>query len=132
MDRKGWTSRPSFDEAAEAWPQLNKLANPNRPEAFWMATGSATTLKTLLMHANILQYFGSEHALPYIAVEREAPSRTARQREIPEPRSPGLTLQRRALAAASARVRGGGHRRSSCSTRTAAGCSAGRRSKSSK
>ncbi len=35
-----------YDEAAEAWPQLNKLA-------FWMATGSG---KTLLMHANILQY----------------------------------------------------------------------------
>lgn len=35
-----------FDEAATAWPQLNKLA-------FWMATGSG---KTLLMHANILQY----------------------------------------------------------------------------
>ncbi len=35
-----------LDEAAEAWPQLNKLA-------FWMATGSG---KTLLMHANILQY----------------------------------------------------------------------------
>ena len=40
----------SFDEAAEAWPQLNKLA-------FWMATGSG---KTLLMHANILQF---QHAL---------------------------------------------------------------------
>lgn len=39
-----------FDESAEAWPQLNKLA-------FWMATGSG---KTLLMHANILQY---QHAL---------------------------------------------------------------------
>ena len=39
-----------FDEATEAWPQLNKLA-------FWMATGSG---KTLLMHANILQY---RHAL---------------------------------------------------------------------
>ena len=39
-----------FDEAAESWPQLNKLA-------FWMATGSG---KTLLMHANILQY---QHAL---------------------------------------------------------------------
>ena len=39
-----------FDEAAEAWPQLNKLA-------FWMATGSG---KTLLMHVNILQY---RHAL---------------------------------------------------------------------
>ena len=36
----------AFDEATEAWPQLNKLA-------FWMATGSG---KTLLMHANILQY----------------------------------------------------------------------------
>ena len=36
----------AFDEAAEAWSQLNKLA-------FWMATGSG---KTLLMHANILQY----------------------------------------------------------------------------
>lgn len=35
-----------FDEDAEAWPQLNKLA-------FWMATGGG---KTLLMHANILQY----------------------------------------------------------------------------
>jgi hypothetical protein len=35
-----------FDENAEAWPQLNKLA-------YWSATGSG---KTLLMHANILQY----------------------------------------------------------------------------
>lgn len=35
-----------FDEAAEAWPQLNKLA-------YWSATGSG---KTLVMHANILQY----------------------------------------------------------------------------
>lgn len=35
-----------FDEAVEAWPQLNKLA-------YWSATGSG---KTLLMHANILQY----------------------------------------------------------------------------
>ncbi len=35
-----------FDELANAWTQLNKLA-------FWMATGSG---KTLLMHANILQY----------------------------------------------------------------------------
>ena len=35
-----------FDEDAEAWPQLNKLA-------YWSATGSG---KTLLMHANILQY----------------------------------------------------------------------------
>ncbi len=36
----------SFDEQGEAWPQLNKLA-------YWNATGSG---KTLLMHANILQY----------------------------------------------------------------------------
>jgi Type III restriction enzyme, res subunit len=35
-----------LDETAPAWLQLNKLA-------FWMATGSG---KTLLMHANILQY----------------------------------------------------------------------------
>lgn len=35
-----------FDEEAEAWPQLNKLA-------YWSATGSG---KTLLMHCNILQY----------------------------------------------------------------------------
>ena len=35
-----------LDLTAEAWPQLNKLA-------FWMATGSG---KTLVMHANILQY----------------------------------------------------------------------------
>lgn len=34
------------DENAEAWPQLNKLT-------FWMATGSG---KTLVMHANILQF----------------------------------------------------------------------------
>ena len=40
----------AFNENAEAWPQLNKLA-------FWMATGSG---KTLLMHVNILQY---QHAL---------------------------------------------------------------------
>ena len=35
-----------FDEQSEAWPQLNKIA-------YWSATGSG---KTLLMHANILQY----------------------------------------------------------------------------
>ena len=49
----------AFDEAAEGWPQLNKLA-------FWMATGSG---KTLLMHANVLQY---RHAL----------TRRDRQREL--------------------------------------------------
>ena len=36
----------ALDEGTEAWPQLNKLA-------FWMATGSG---KTLVMHANILQF----------------------------------------------------------------------------
>ena len=35
-----------LDETVDSWTQLNKLA-------FWMATGSG---KTLLMHANILQY----------------------------------------------------------------------------
>ncbi|QQS45061.1 MAG: DEAD/DEAH box helicase family protein [Acidobacteriota bacterium] len=35
-----------FDATAEAWQQLNKIA-------YWSATGSG---KTLLMHANILQY----------------------------------------------------------------------------
>ena len=49
---------PVFDEASEAWPQLNKLA-------FWMATGSG---KTLVMHANILQY---QHALIQHGRERE-------------------------------------------------------------
>ena len=48
----------AFDEATEAWPQLNKLA-------FWMATGSG---KTLLMHANILQY---QHALTRHGRRRE-------------------------------------------------------------
>jgi hypothetical protein len=47
-----------FDESAEAWPQLNKLA-------YWMATGSG---KTLLMHANILQY---QHALTQHGRRRE-------------------------------------------------------------
>ena len=47
-----------FDETAEAWPQLNKLA-------FWMATGSG---KTLLMHANILQY---KHVLTLHGRRRE-------------------------------------------------------------
>ena len=47
----------AFDEAAEAWPQLNKIA-------FWMATGSGKTL----MHANILQY---QHALTQHGRRRE-------------------------------------------------------------
>ncbi len=45
-DKEEYDQIVGFDEAAAAWPQLNKLA-------FWMATGSG---KTLLMHANILQY----------------------------------------------------------------------------
>ena len=48
----------AFDESSEAWSQLNKLA-------FWMATGSG---KTLLMHANILQY---KHALTKHGRQRE-------------------------------------------------------------
>jgi hypothetical protein len=47
-----------FDEAAEVWPQLNKLA-------YWSATGSG---KTLLMHANILQY---QHYLEKHGRQRE-------------------------------------------------------------
>jgi hypothetical protein len=47
-----------FDEVAEAWPQLNKLA-------YWSATGSG---KTLLMHANILQY---QHTLEKHGRRRE-------------------------------------------------------------
>jgi len=47
-----------FDEAVEAWSQLNKLA-------YWSATGSG---KTLLMHANILQY---QHALDKHGRRRE-------------------------------------------------------------
>ena len=45
-DRPEAEQMTAFDEQAEAWPQLNKLA-------YWSATGSG---KTLLMHANILQY----------------------------------------------------------------------------
>lgn len=47
-----------LDECAEAWPQLNKLS-------FWMATGSG---KTLLMHANILQF---QHYLNKLGRSRE-------------------------------------------------------------
>jgi Type III restriction enzyme, res subunit len=46
VDRPEGDQIAPFDEAADAWPQLNKLA-------YWSATGSG---KTLLMHANILQY----------------------------------------------------------------------------
>ena len=49
---------PRSTKPTEAWPQLNKLA-------FWMATGSG---KTLLMHANILQY---RHALTRHGRRRE-------------------------------------------------------------
>ena len=58
QDRPETDRIASFDEAAEVWPQLNKLA-------FWMATGSG---KTLLMHANILQY---QHALTRRGRRRE-------------------------------------------------------------
>src|SRR5690606_13318922 len=47
-----------LDESAEAWPQLNKLS-------FWMATGAG---KTLLMHANILQF---QHYLNKLGRSRE-------------------------------------------------------------
>ena len=47
-----------LDAASEAWPQLNKLA-------FWMATGSG---KTLVMHANILQF---QHYLAKHGRQRE-------------------------------------------------------------
>ena len=57
-DKPGPDQIAAFDDAAEAWPQLNKLA-------FWMATGSG---KTLLMHANILQY---RHALTRHGRRRE-------------------------------------------------------------
>ncbi len=57
-DKPGADRIASFDKSADAWPQLNKLA-------FWMATGSG---KTLLMHANILQY---QHALTKHGRQRE-------------------------------------------------------------
>ena len=57
-DKPGVDRITPFDKAAEAWPQLNKLA-------FWMATGSG---KTLLMHVNILQY---QHALTRFGRQRE-------------------------------------------------------------
>jgi hypothetical protein len=50
-----------FNVASEAWPQLNKLA-------FWMATGSG---KTLVMHANILQF---QHYLDKHGRQRELTS----------------------------------------------------------
>lgn len=46
VDRPEADQIAPLDTAGEAWPQLNKLA-------FWMATGSG---KTLVMHANILQF----------------------------------------------------------------------------
>jgi hypothetical protein len=46
LDRPEGDQIAPFNEQADAWPQLNKLA-------YWSATGSG---KTLLMHANILQY----------------------------------------------------------------------------
>lgn len=57
-DKPGADQITPFDEGAEAWSQLNKLA-------YWSATGSG---KTLLMHANILQY---QHALKTHGRRRE-------------------------------------------------------------
>ena len=74
----------AFDEQAEAWPQLNKLA-------YWSATGSG---KTLLMHANILQY---QH-LP-------GETRAAARAESHHP----AHAQRGIEPAAPARVRDGGN-----------------------
>ena len=96
----------SFDETAEAWPQLNKLA-------FWMATGSG---KTLLMHANILQY-------------RNALIRHGRQRDLN--RIILLTPNEGSRSNTCVSLRWRGSTRS-CSTRIAVAYSAGRRSRSSK
>ena len=74
----------AFDETAEVWPQLNKLA-------FWMATGSG---KTLLMHTNILQY---QHALTLHGRRHEL------NRILLLTPNEGLSQQH------PARVRGGGH-----------------------
>ena len=77
----------AFDEAAEAWPQLNKLA-------FWMATGSG---KTLLMHANMLQY---RHALTRHGRRRElnrilllTPNEGLSQQHLREFEAAGITAE---------------------------------------
>ena len=76
-----------FDEAGEAWTQLNKLA-------FWMATGSG---KTLLMHVNILQY---QRALERHGRQRElnrilllTPNEGLSQQHIREFRASGIAAE---------------------------------------
>ena len=76
-----------FDEASDAWPQLNKLA-------FWMATGAG---KTLLMHANILQY---HHALAKHGRSREinrvvllTPNEGLSQQHLREFRTSGIEAE---------------------------------------
>ena len=95
-----------FDDDDEAWPQLNKLA-------FWMATGSG---KTLLMHANILQY---RHYL----------TRHGKRDELNRVLLLTPNEGCRSSICASSKQRG---YRPNCSTRTAAGCSADRLWRSSK
>ena len=92
---------------AEAWPQLNKLA-------YWSATGSG---KTLLMHANILQY-------PALPGEARPAARA-------EPHHPAHA-QRGAFASSTCESSRWRASTRSCSTRTGAGCSPGRRSRFSK
>ncbi len=76
-----------LDETADAWPQLNKLA-------FWMATGAG---KTLLMHANILQY---QHALEKHGRSRElnrvvllTPNEGLSQQHLREFRTAGIDAE---------------------------------------
>ena len=76
-----------LDETSEAWPQLNKLA-------FWMATGAG---KTLLMHANILQY---QHALEQHGRSRElnrivllTPNEGLSQQHLREFRTAGIEAE---------------------------------------
>ena len=76
-----------LDEIADAWPQLNKLA-------FWMATGAG---KTLLMHANILQY---QHALEKHGRSRElnrvvllTPNEGLSQQHLREFRTAGIDAE---------------------------------------
>ena len=76
-----------LDDGAEAWPQLNKLA-------YWSATGSG---KTLLMHANILQY---QHALEKHGRRRElnrilllTPNEGLSQQHLREFEAAGITAE---------------------------------------
>ena len=87
---------PPFDANGDVRGQLNKLA-------FWSATGSG---KTLIMHANILQYqhYIEKHGLP-TGSEPHHPTNAQRGSEHP---APGGIFRRRVF-------------RPSCSTRTALG-----------